>query len=212
MLAGFIPPAGMMFDDGMGNTQEVIGDAATLPQFPGENFIVLELVEGVDTTFAYWNVNGGLTADFFGDHATPATNDGFVLDTFPSLPAMTDLSGGTDDSTLPVNGTIGGVLDVDLGLQNLGTVDIGTMVDVECHGSLTGDPMDPGNVLLDTLVSLSVNVAAGHFSTSAVAINVPGGLTPGDYYIVAKLDSSDLLAEDNEQNNLSVTFQFVSFS
>ena len=51
LQAGLVPPVGMFFDDGMGNTQEVLANDGTLPQFPGENFIVFELVEGPDTTF-----------------------------------------------------------------------------------------------------------------------------------------------------------------
>ena len=212
LLGGAIPPVGMIFDDGFGNIQEVLANDGVLPQYPGENFIVVQLIEGPATTFAYWNSNAGLVADFFESDTNPTTDDAFVLDVFPSLPAITDLSGGIDDATLPATGSIGGVLNVDLGLQNLGTLDINTIVDVEFHASVSGDPLDPGNVLLDTLVSLSVILTSGHFSNTPVGINVPVGLTPGDYFLVVKVDSSDLLAEDNELNNVSATFQFVSFS
>ena len=210
--AGFIQPVGTFFDDGFGNTQQVLANDATLPQFPGQTFIVVELIEGPDITFAYWNANAGLTADFFADHSTPLTNDGFVLDALPALPPLTDLAGGIDDQTLAPFAPLGGLFNVDLNLANLGTVDINTAVDVEVYASATGDPLDPGNTLLDTLFGLPVNILAGQFASTQIGINVPVGLTPGDYFVVTKLDSTDLLAEDNEQNNASSTFQLVTFS
>ena len=150
-------------------------------------------------------------ADFFGDHSTPATNDGFVLEALPGLPAMTDLAGRIVEPTLPPFAPVGGFFNVTLDLANLGTTPIDTAIDVEVSASATGDPFDPGNVVLDTIPGLAVSLSPGQFVQESIGIDVPAGLPLGDYFLVTTLDSSDVLPEDDEQNNVTSTFQFVTF-
>lgn len=95
----------------------------------------------------------------------------------------------------------GDTLSFEVDIFNNGTQDVTAPFDVELYlsSTQTGDPVS------DTLLT-TFNVAAltaGSDSHTPVTITLPATGTDGNYYIIAKADSGEVITEADEQNNVS---------
>ena len=67
----------------------------------------------------------------------------------------------------------------------------------------TDSTLDAGDTLLGS--RLVPALAAGASSAGTTSVLIPAGTTPGTYYIIAKADAPDAIAETNEANNTTYT-------
>ena len=50
-----------------------------------------------------------------------------------------------------------------------------------------------------------LNLRARHSTSVTLKFKYPSNLAPGSYFILASLDSTNVIAESNEENNVAVT-------
>ena len=102
-------------------------------------------------------------------------------------------------------------IDLSLDLFNAGNTAVNATIDIEVYASLDGDPLNPSNVLLSTQSAVPVNLSPGDPPQNVLlSTTMPAGLADGDYHLLVKADSGDVVAESDELNNVAVTAQTVT--
>jgi hypothetical protein len=149
-----------------------------------------------------------VSANFLGNSVSVLLNNG----TFDSTPATTapDLVPGRITSTLPDVVVAGDVGVASVVLTNSGDALARGHVTVKFYGSTDGF-LDTADALLDTGRSLDnrlISVAAGRTVTLRARFAIPQTLATGTYYLLAKVESSDI-AESSTANNLAVSSRTV---
>ncbi|MAE63225.1 MAG: hypothetical protein CMJ18_03040, partial [Phycisphaeraceae bacterium] len=123
-----------------------------------------------------------------------------------------DLVAELDGSTLPpqvvAGDDAGGLLP--LNVRNDGNTAVQSNIQVEVVASPTGDPLDSANVGLGTLDNVSINLAPGETKFLDAPVQLPVDTPEGDYFIMTIVDSSDVVVEPDEVNNVAVSDNLVA--
>jgi hypothetical protein len=77
-------------------------------------------------------------------------------------------------------------------------------ISIEVYASLD-KALDGNDVLIGKLVNQSLSLAPAVSKSFTVNLAIPGNLSEGEYYLLAKVDSANAIAESNEENNLAVS-------
>jgi hypothetical protein len=89
-------------------------------------------------------------------------------------------------------------------VKNQSNVKAKGKIDIDIY--LSADPnLDGGNTPLTTATNKTINLKQGKSTSFTINVTLPPGLTPGDYYFLANVDSADAIDESNEGNNLAAT-------
>jgi len=90
-----------------------------------------------------------------------------------------------------------------LTIANDGNIAATGAIRVDFYAS-TDETVDVGtDALLVSLVDLPIDLAANGTLTRTVAFEVPADLAPGDYFLLADIDSLDAIVEEAEDNNVA---------
>jgi subtilase family serine protease len=89
-------------------------------------------------------------------------------------------------------------------VTNQGSVPAKAKINIDVYAS-TDQALDGGDRLVATSVNRSINLKAGKSVTFSISVTLPADLTPGDYYFLADVDSTNAISESDEDNNLAVS-------
>lgn len=134
-----------------------------------------------------------------GTPPNPNEDDEAAFSTGVSIP-LPDLSISNLDA--PGNGLAGTVIDFTFDLNNTGTVEVNGAFDIGAY--ISTDNTLSNNDLLFGIIPTG-NTPKGTIADIPGAISIPGNFPAGGYYLILKADISDLIDEQNNNNNIAVT-------
>ena len=96
----------------------------------------------------------------------------------------------------------GGKVTVSYGVRNQGTLTVTETYAERIH--LSGDStLGPGALALGTTTGHSTDLAAGATAAHSLAVTIPVGTVPGDYYLLIQADALGAVTESDESNNVT---------
>lgn len=205
-IAFFAFPDGTVFDKNTATPLNIAKASGTIAS--GDDVLVSLLVKGNPSMPAgTYRIAGILDPNNLLVNETDKTNNTFTSDpiviTQPDydiapafaakgnvvLPAYVSGVGGKGSASVVISGS---------GADALPN---GVTVSVSVVARPVGALDDTQDVVLNTKAVLAKLPAAGKTTTAKVALTFPAGLADGTYNIVGIIDSTDKLAESNEDNN-----------
>jgi hypothetical protein len=115
--------------------------------------------------------------------------------------------GESVSSTLPVPSVPGDKGKVSIVIGNWSNHAASGKINIDIYASLHSidQPLDSNDIKLVTLANQSVNIARYSAKTYTASVQIPPNIEPNDYYILANIDSTNTIAESDEENNLAVS-------
>ena len=165
-----------------------------------------DIAEGVYFLVAVIDTADVVAEDDESDNVVTA--DGSIAVAAPFI----DLSATVGASPLPAQMIAGDDATGSLPITVRNRGNIGVQANIQMHVLATpdGDPDNPANVLLATLDDQSINLAPGQTKDFLAAVSLPADMPEGTYSIMALIDTTDVVAESDEQNNDALTTSVVN--
>ncbi|MCK4871842.1 MAG: VCBS repeat-containing protein [Phycisphaerales bacterium] len=115
-----------------------------------------------------------------------------------------DLAAALDTSALPQTLVPGDKGKVYVTLQNEGDGQSQGTVTITILAS-TDQTADAGDAIIGQVIGKTAEINAGSSKTYRVKINVPGDAEAGQYYLIAQVDTSNIVGERSTDNDTAVT-------
>jgi hypothetical protein len=161
-----------------------------LPQFDDENRPLLG-------TFGHGLGNDATLGGILPDMTQKDWADLFEFD-------MPDLVGQFGVIKLPTPATGGDKGKAQVVVTNQGDYPATGNISIDVYAS-TDTSFDENDKQVGGLLNKSIKLPAGKSKTFTTKLVIPTDLPPGDYYLLAYIDSAEAITEEDEQNNLVVT-------
>lgn len=132
-----------------------------------------------------------------------------------------DLVGDFSRATLPTIGVPNDILRFQVPIKNLGNIPAVGKIDIDFYLSVDGTVSPGTDVLLKSLNDVAINIGPNgeRFITSTAPIPSTATISGGTFYVLADIDSSNVITELNKNNNtavspeeLEVVWRFGSFA
>ncbi len=122
-------------------------------------------------------------------------------------------------ATLPTIGVPGDTLHFQVPVKNLGNIPAVGKIDVDFYLSVDGTVSPGSDVLLKSLDNVSISIGPNGERTISSSALIPSSITGGTFFVLADIDSTNVIAESNNANNtavstdgLEVVWRFGSFA
>ncbi len=136
-------------------------------------------------------------------------NDAVSAATISVEQPFVDVAGEVTDFSFVGRTLPGDAGTVDLLLTNDGNTKAAKTIYVEVYASTTAERGADAIRLKKVPLPISLD-ADGGTQAATIEVTIPAGIDTGEYYIIAKLDSSNSLAESDETNNDAVSAATIS--